>query len=464
MKRLFSLLLIFSTSNILLCQEKISKELLAQDLDVLRANLQAYHTGLYTYSSKEEFEKWFKETKENIDDATSLEFFKKINELNILIKNGHTWFHINPEQRGENYLMPSFEIFKDNKRFYVKKSENQDINGKEIIAVDGRPINKVFDALLTYKERDGHNLSQPSEELIHNFGRTYALHYGNRSKTQLKVIDDTVERDFVLENIPFGESSKKTDELFDTGGVEFSIKNSLATLTIQTFNKEPLKKAKYASKLKTLFKEIKKKNINHLIIDIRNNGGGHTDSVEELISYIYDQEFQFYIDVYRSHKTWDTSIFPEVSQYPKNISGWAFKKGEDGYFRAIAGIDGMSKTKPKKNNFTGKLYILTNGSTLSAAAEFASFVKQYRNATFIGDETGGNKTQNTSGDWLIIVLPNSKIIAFIPYVLWKMNVNFENDGHGIRPDHFIQNSIQDEMNSVDGVQNFTHRLIKKSMK
>lgn len=463
MNKILLLLILFLQSNTILGQKKIDKELLIKDLDVLKANLEAYHTGLYAYTTKEEFEQWYSETKKNLSNASSLEFFKKLNELNTLIKNGHTWFHINPEQIGTDCLMPSFKIYKDNNKFYITDAENQEIVQREILSIDGIAIDEAFSQLLRYKERDGNNITQPTEELIYNFGRTYALHYGSRPKTQLVILDGTTRKEITLKNIPFGEFSHKTDGLFDTGSVEFLIKDSIATLKVETFNLKPLKKAKYSSKLKNLFKEIEKQNINHLIIDIRNNGGGHTESVEELISYIYGQEFVFYDDVYRLHKDWDTSIIPEISQYQKNISSWAQKKGADGYYRAIAGTDGVKRTKPEKNNFKGKLYILVNGSTLSAAAEFASFIKQHRKATFIGDETGGNKVQNTSGDWLIIGLPNSKVLVFIPYVLWKMNVDFENDGHGIKPDHFVQNSIEEEINNQDKVINFTNELIKKSM-
>jgi len=459
MKKTIALLLALTIPSVLLTQESIDQELLRQDLDVLKANLEAYHTGLYTYTTQAEFENWYADTKKNLKDTSSHEFFKKINELNGLIRNGHTFFHINPEQRGKDLQMPAFKVYKDGEAFFIRECQDPKLIGKQIIAINNLPVTQVFDVLLKYEERDGNNLSQPTEELLFSFARKFALEYGNSAQTELKILDGGKTRLVVLKTIPFEEVTQKTDYLFDHGGVEFSIKDSIAVLTVQTFNKVPLKKAQYTAKLKTLFKEIAANGLNHLIIDVRNNGGGHTESVEELISFLYDEEFVFYSDVYRQHKNWDTSLIPELSQYPKNISSWAHKQGDDGYYRAIAGRDGMKKLKPKKNQFKGKLYVLINGSTLSAAAEFASFIKQYREAVFIGDEAGGNKTQNTSGDWLIIGLPHSKVFAFIPYVLWKMNVTAKNDGHGVQPDYYIKNSIQEEIQGQDAVLQFTKELI-----
>ncbi|QKX06802.1 hypothetical protein HN014_18400 [Aquimarina sp. TRL1] len=465
MKQLRIVLLGIMISNILLSQEKIDKELLKKDLDVLKANLEAYHTGLYTYTSKEEFDQWYLETKKQLEDTTPLGFYKKITELNTLIKNGHTFFHINPEQRGKNVLMPPITIYKDQERFYIKSilnSEKPEIIGKQIIAINAIPIGDIFTTLLRYEERDGENLTQPTEELLYSFARKFALEYGNHSKTHLDIKDQQISKKVIISNIPFEKVTNKTDALNDNGGAKFVIKDTVGIVTVETFREEPLKRDKYRASLKTFFKKIKNQQIKHLIIDVRNNGGGDSESVEELISYLYDKPFTYYKDVYQQHKKWDSSIIPEVSSYPKNMSSWTLKKGADGYYRAFIGVDGMSNNKPKKDTYKENLYILINGSTLSAAAEFASFIKNYRKATFIGDEAGGNKVQNTSGYSLIIGLPNSKIIAAIPIILWKMNVEFKNDGHGVIPDYSVSNTIEDEINSRDGVMEFTLDLIRKT--
>ena len=457
-------LLIFLSPQVIIGQEKIDKELLYEDLDVLKANLATYHTGLYTYTSKEDFDEWFTETKNSLQDATALDFFKKLIELNELIQNGHTFFHLNPEQRGKELLTPGFSIYKDKGQFYVRSVEDREyseIIGQRIISINDVPVEQVFQKLLVYHERDGNNMTQPTEELLFSFPRKYALEYGDADSTLIEVGQNDSYKKIKLPNVPYGKEVRKTDELFDAGGVHFTIKDSMAVLTIETFNATPLKKDGYKAKLKTFFNRLEKDEIKHLAIDVRNNGGGHTDSVEELISYLYNQPFTFYKDVYQNHKRWDPSIIPEINSYPSS-SGWALKKGEDGYFRASVGADGTKRIRPKKNTFGGKLYILINGSSLSAAAEFASFMKDHRKTIFIGDEAGGNKVQNTSGYHLIIGLPNAKIVVAIPIILWKMNVSFENDGHGIKPDHWIQNSIEEEINNEDAVLDFAFELMRKS--
>jgi len=462
-KKFTLLILVFLFTNTTYGQTSISKSALAQDLDVLKLNLETYHTGLYTYTSKKEFDRWFEKAKENLNDATAYQFFRKINELNSIIRNGHTYFIINPNERELNLKMPPFSIYKFKNSFYVKSvttTENQAIIGKEIVSLNGVNISEVFHRLLNYKKRDGNNSTQPKEELLDSFSITYAIHYGTKEKTSVEILNNSIVKTIELVNVPFNKTESETEKRYDNGKLKFTIDDSIAILTIPTFYQKALKKDKYKKKLKKIFSTIRMKNVKHLIIDVRNNGGGNTPMVEELISYINPKPSIFYKDVYQLHKKWDKSIIPSISEYPKDISQIALRKGNDNFYRN-KGSDGTKINKPKKNVYPHELFILTNGNTLSAAAEFTSFIKQHRKATFIGEESGGNKVQNTSGDWLKFLLPNSKLAILIPYVVWEMNVDFDNDGYGIQPDHWIRNTIEDELNNTDRALNFTKTLIKK---
>ncbi|GAA4272050.1 S41 family peptidase [Aquimarina gracilis] len=450
----------------LYAQEKLSKKQLEKDLDILKINLQTYHTGLYTYTPREELNNWFEATKQKLTDSmTSYEFFRKLGKLNSIIKNGHTFVHINPAQREKDLKMPAFSIFKCKNSFYIKESslkEYKNLVGKKITSINGDDMAHVFSKLLQYMTRDGNNMTMPKEQLLHSFSFMYALIYGSKDSTAITIKDELKTIDIKIPNVTASILESKAEKLYETGKIEFRTKDSIAFLSIPTFNAIPLKRDQYKSKLKNAFKRIQNKGIEHLVIDIRDNGGGNTPMVEELISYVYNKEFQFYEGIYQLHNKWNKDIIPEISDYPAMRMGWTYlKKEKNGLYKTTAG-DGLNVVKPKKTVYNGKLYVLLNGNSLSAAGEFASFIKQYRNAIFIGEESGGNKVQNTSGDWLKIALPNSKLVIAIPYILWKMNVNFKNDGHGIKPNYLITNTITDELNNYDRAMDFTINHIRKS--
>lgn len=48
----------------------------------------------------------------------------------------------------------------------------------------------------------------------------------------------------------------------------------------------------------------------------------------------------------------------------------------------------------------------------------------------------------------------------MPFWLWVMNVDFENDGHGVIPDHIVRRSIQDKIDGRDAIMEYNLNLIK----
>ena len=106
--------------------------------------------------------------------------------------------------------------------------------------------------------------------------------------------------------------------------------------------------------------------------------------------------------------------------------------------------------------------MLTNGRSFSATGEVAGMLKSYRkDAIFIGEETGGNPTQNTSGVMIMMSLPNSKLRVMQSLICFETNVNFVNDGYGAKPDYPIKNTIEQELKAEDGVLQWTFDFIKK---
>ncbi len=119
--------------------------------------------------------------------------------------------------------------------------------------------------------------------------------------------------------------------------------------------------------MKASFAEIKAKNIEHLIIDVRNNGGGDPIPTQELISYLIDEKFVMYKDVYtKTNKIKDRKYYKKQGVFLLNLFSWLkVKKISDNHYRR-RNKEGMDVYSPKENIFKGQLYILTNGNSFSA--------------------------------------------------------------------------------------------------
>jgi len=450
-------------------QKKISRSHLEKDISILKSNLEEVHAGLYAYSSKDEIDKWFTDLRINLKDSMKpFEFYKVLAPLNSIIKNGHT--NISYPSFGDNYHFLPIQLYKYKKLFYIKKSfskQHSDLEGMQILEIDGIPIDEIYNRLLKNYTRDGNNLSMPNDNLSDLFGLDYTIVYGKKLNYNLTLYKErkpfhiSLEHELLNQEIikEFNHGSDKSKPL------SFDIDEEIAILNFPTFDTKALKKANYKALLEASFAEIKTKNIEHLIIDVRNNGGGDPIPTQELISYLIHNKFVMYKDVYTiTNKIKDKKYYKKQGVSLLNLFSWLrVKKIKDNYYRR-RNKEGMDVYSPKKNNFKGQLYILTNGNSFSATGEFTSFIKHNKsNVCFVGEEVGGNLFQNTSGVSYTITLPYSKQKVVIPLVVFEMNIDSNNNGHGVLPDHWVRNTIEDVLNDEDSVMGFTYELIKKSM-
>ena len=51
----------------------------------------------------------------------------------------------------------------------------------------------------------------------------------------------------------------------------------------------------------------------------------------------------------------------------------------------------LALQQPKSNNYKSKIFVLADGRSFSASAEFSSIVKTNNRGKFIGEECGGGK-------------------------------------------------------------------------
>ena len=115
---------------------------------------------------------------------------------------------------------------------------------------------------------------------------------------------------------------------------------------------------------------------------------------------------------------------------------------------------------PKKERFTGNVYLLVGGATASATSDFASWVDELNLATIIGTETGGSYAGNTSNWEFEVELPNSKFRLNLPLARYLNNVTEKELGRGVIPSYIVPSSINDKLNDIDTQLNYTLDLVK----
>lgn len=458
--------------------QTITVQQLQEDFRLFRTGLEKTHAGLYAYTPKDSLDQILNEIEKSINKPmTSIDFYRKISPILKMIGNGHTKFFPPPDyNEAINTYLPRFPfaVYWHQDTLYILRNLSAQKTIKEgtiIKSINGESAVEVMQFLASNLTRDGYNNSFPAGKVEKDFSGYYALFKGTPAIFELEIIDTNGEHKLIKVN------SQLTSKMIayskerypnwrkDKGlPLQFKVEDTIGKLTINSFDLPSIKKAKqkYKKFFETTFQQIKAQNIQHLIIDLRDNGGGYPEVVNALFSHLIDQLYTNQGEAYTI-----TRNLPNQKHYHSGL--WeildirkSLKLKKDGAIYRVMNGSHNSHVQPSLNNFKGQVYILANAATFSSAADFMGMLKNINRGIFIGEIAGGSPHQVTS--WLMpsLILPNTRIEAIIPLVHTKTTNNYPDTGLGIVPDFFIKNSINEVLQGKDAVMDFTLKKIKEN--
>lgn len=149
----------------------------------------------------------------------------------------------------------------------------------------------------------------------------------------------------------------------------------------------------YTDTLLKFFGEVKDNNIENVAVDLRNNGGGTTEVINEFLRYI------------------------NISDY-KLFGGTDIRIGGN----LISYRDEITPNKPVDNAFDGRVYVLTSQYTFSSAMDFATVIQDNGIGKVIGEIPGNMPT--AYGDKRGFQLPESKLVLSVSYKkFYRVDIN-----------------------------------------
>nr|WP_315201802.1 S41 family peptidase [uncultured Flavobacterium sp.] len=482
----------------------ISENDLKADVDFTYKKLQRYQSRLYWYISKKELDFKFDSLKNTIvKPMTSYEFYKKLSPVVASIRQGHLIVSpsvktVNKKEQKElkekgigPFSQFEFEII-DNKMYVIKnKSDNKTIKpGAEVIAVNDKKISSLIPEYYTLFTSDGYNTTFKSKRMSYVFPTFYvnengaqdSLKYSFKQNDIIQTVSikrkklaqrkkSGVQMSVIAEDIKINKKDKSTygyNEITKTNNRDLKFiekDNSIALMKIKHFELGNTKRFYEES-----FSKIQLNKTKTLIIDLRNNTGGAIKEIADLYSYLSDSAYVF-IDPYQIAsrtaliektpfskspllaKIFMTPFYAPVA-YLK-----AHKDKNENYFSS----NSHSKPKPiNKKAFKGKVYVMINGGTFSAASIISSNLKGSKRATFVGEETGGAYNGSVAGIMPTIKMPNSDISITIGLLAVTPFYKTALEGRGIFPDKEITPTLSDYINEKDPEMDWILEDIKKS--
>lgn len=336
---------------------------------------------------------------------------------------------------------------------------------------------------MKYAPSDGFNLTKKYRQIEKEFGILHFYEYGSKESYSVKYTTADGE---VKTNIIAPKSFKSIGNRYpnrnshfaayhqDTNRLDY-FRNRIAekwpfvyyidsintaVLTVNSFGLDP---QEFKSKLIGLFKEIKKKKAENLIIDVRQNIGGYRINAINLYSFLTNEPFK-----QRISESAVTNVLPQEKYIIHTMSDYTeffemyFASAQKEDERWILTEDhAQAEMIPYKKPFKGNVYVLIGGNTYSAASAFALSAKNDKNITLVGEETGGGYYFHTAQYSALYELPNSKIMVRMPFVKIDKYV-FDNSvpkGSGILPDKEVTLTVEDLIKGTDSQLDFVVKQI-----
>ncbi|MBW8361269.1 MAG: S41 family peptidase [Kaistella sp.] len=456
----------------------IAPEKLKKDVDFAYQNLQKLHPELYWYISEQQLSFKFDSLKTTITQPLKPnEFYEKLAPVIASVRQGHLRL-VAPDKRltkkeireimKQKGLFGRYNYVVDQDRIFVKDNADKIPNmevGTEILKINEVPVSEMLTKYRPFVNSDGYNTTFQKYSMARRWPGFFTAEngildsvkietkYRNQTETFWLKREKTTKEDRKKEEeqnkkLTKSESGKTKDYNIITKSfnrdLQFPTKDStVAYMKIKTFSGTFSKKF-----YKESFATIKNSPAQYLIIDMRDNLGGSLSEINNLYSYLVNEKFKFIndIEITRRSSMFQANYFSEfpivstpiaVIGYPFYLIGTAVstKKVGDRFYLRNNGIFALKK--PKDNNFKGKIYVLINGSSFSAASILPSKLKDEKRAFLVGEETGGANDGTVAGRYSTKKLPNSKLHLPIGLMLIQPHIEFIGTKKGVLPDKEI---------------------------
>lgn len=438
-------------------QSTLSREQLQKDHLVLIQSLESIHPNLDLFLPSDSFKLFKKELLVGTEQGLSSdEWHVRIREFLRQIGCGHTV--AKPSSAWYTYiknnakLLP-FSVFILDGKAYINEAYDRDSllqRGTQILAIDGRSTEEILADMLAIQERDGRTNSYSWFRIQRLFTTYYLFLNGQKESYNIRILNDQ-EREESLVVYP-GKKKKREVSKNKSNLPEIHMKNarfyidnddpSLGILDIDRFSSKGFKKF-----YKAVFKDIEKRRIKSLVLDLRNNGGGYFPNGNNLLQYLLDEDFKmtFNRPLLEVKKPKEAHL-----AFGSKMTNLLFNLMPDKEKKDPRRNYALNNKIKKSYHFTGDLYVLTNGGTFSLGSYVSTYLKHRTKAVFIGSETGGGEFGSNAVIKYQLTLPESGIRLDIPYYFLNHRIpRNDNFGRGVQVDHETKYSISDLLHGRD---------------
>lgn len=435
----------------------LSPEQQKSDFRIMVDAIGKHHPSAYRFVSHDSMQRSASSVLTELNEPMSeREFQLVVRRFITQVHCGHTvampsvdWYK---RQRGNVNLFPFNPLVAGNGLYLpAALSFNGLVAGSEIVSINGRSASDILNQMHAIHTCDGFSATFTDYSINQIFQTYYLFLYGSepeyvityRNGNQTDTVIINSEFDIAIPAVPVKREidAHRIAVSSDWSSLYIDEADSMAILRIAGFGNSHFKK--YYRKV---FRELKKRKIANLVIDVRNNGGGYFPNGNHLLRYLSKDDFTFRFSRPKVELKKDPNLHMGFgSRMTKSLFKLFRDPVDDENIRTYE----IPYKVKKKKRFNGQLYVLMNGGSFSMSGYVSAFLKHRTNAVMIGEETGGGEEGSNAVLFQVLTLPASGVRVYIPYYHLSHQLQGTASERGVMPDIAVNYSVEDLLKGTD---------------
>lgn len=443
-----------------------------EDLDYTEKYLLKFHPDPYRYFPEDSLRAFIKDTKAKITkplNEMQVRFY--IKQIVAKIGCGHTDVaaskaYTKTITKLSRPILPLNTFLLDDGKLIVINNLSSDssiVPGDEITSIDGHPTDTILKTIFSIYTTDGRNQTCKKRGIKYEwFKYYYSFCYGFRSSYQLSlkhnngsVYRTKLQAISSLKDTLILPEKDSVSYLQQTKTCHYRIidhTRPIAMIDVDGFS------GKHWNRFfRRSFRDIRRKGVQDLVIDLRDNGGGKINNGLKMMSYLIPKIVKVPFDRRPNLIPFNLRLKMDPGSRVTPLLFTLFLPQVPKHGRLRHFFFGFPK---KRKGYKGNIYVLVNGKSFSMSCIAAAYLKYKADAVIIGDETGGNIAGSNAIINGSLFLPNTRVRIFVPIYHIYHDIPVRNTGHGIMPDHQTIYSDQDILEGVDVDLNKVKELVK----
>ncbi|RZK72440.1 MAG: hypothetical protein EOO85_19125 [Pedobacter sp.] len=413
-----------------LFEDKLSPALLIKDVDQAYKELNQNHPNLDWFIEKKKLTKKIDSLKKTIKEPlTRLEFRYKLLTVIQSIGDGHITLAMNvssvsPNDYDNYFVNRFFPIqqfdFKllDTSLYVTASLHNAGIPvGAQVLSLNGVTAKEVIRKMHKGICADGYNDTFKLFTLNAGvFSNVYSSTFGYQDSIKFEIQSGEVKKTVMVATK--SGTGKPLVASQNPSTFRFSNDWKYAVMKISSFDNSL--SFQFGYQYESWFVDMMRAQNKTLVLDLRDNIGGDQNNATKLFALLIDRPQYF-------------GLVPK--SYTDNSKKAAAASLNPGVTNQVI---------PSKSAYTGKIYLLVNGGTFSAAAILAADLKATNNNVIVvGEESGGGSEGCTGGTFKHVDLANSNLTLRYGEIPLKTLGNYPDKGRGLIPGIKIKYTIAD---------------------